>query len=90
MAKFELGNPGGPGRPKGSKSRVSFRSLKDQLASSSFSMVSEIEKLLADPKATPEFRFDVIKWLVDHTEPKTTPEDDEELNDEDLEKIASE
>ncbi|HEY9664470.1 MAG TPA: hypothetical protein V6C65_38995 [Allocoleopsis sp.] len=53
-------------------------------------MVSEIEKLLADPKATPEFRFDVIKWLVDHTEPKTTPEDDEELNDEDLEKIASE
>lgn len=88
--KFQPGNKCSPGRPKGSKNKFSFKTLKDQLATSSFSMVSEIEKLLADPKATPEFRFDVIKWLVDHTEPKTTPEDDEELNDEDLEKIASE
>jgi hypothetical protein len=88
MAKFEPGNPGGPGRPKGSKSRVSFRSLKDQLAESSFNMVEHLEKLLNDPKASLDFRFSVLQWLVKVTEPKQ--EDTTKLTNEDLLKALDE
>ena len=66
--------PEGAGRKPGSKNRgPAGKKLREQLEAANLSLAEEAKKLLADPKASLEFRFQVLAWLAEWSQSKPKP-----------------